>query len=225
MNITFRQRLIGTIGCTWFWFPKHKIETFLNHGNFLDFIIGCQRISGDEELWKIHREGLKYECEKILRILVPVLNTEEDYNHCRKIDTGIFKSIFCVNLYPILKDEEKYNVLKELMTAYIREFSDAGFLYYEMGRCLMNSDEDTYEKLLYKSRQIYPYTHYESRGSSLRKIIESSQYTLLKLHPWLLFFVDVDDIMVSDKHLRIVAQKLGNQIHKFNNMPDWFLRL
>ena len=177
MNITFRQRLIGHIGCNWFWFPKHRIESFLKNSIYLDFIIGYQRISGDEELWRMHREGLKYECEKILRILDPLLNNEEDYDHCRKIDIrmlGMPKSIFCVNLYPILKDEEKYNEIKELMTAYIREFSDAGFLYYEMGRCLMNSDIDTYEKLLYKSRQIYPYAHYESRSSSLRNVIESA---------------------------------------------------
>ncbi len=225
MNITFRQHLIENIGCTWFWFPKHRIDAFLKNEIFLDFILGYQRISGDKELWRMHREGLKHECEKILNILDPIVNNEEDYDNCRKIDIGMLKSIFCVNLYPILKDEEKYNVLKELMTAYIREFSDAGFLYYEMGRCLMNSDNDTYEKLLYKSRQIYPYNHSESRSSSLRNIIESFQYTLLKLHPWILIFVDVDDIMVSDKHLKIVFQKLGDQIHIFNNMPDWFLGL
>ena len=208
---SFRDRIIDSSESN-IYIPKENIEKFLGE-------LAVNIVLGHEvgTFTSMHRRFLRDTSQEIFQLLNPIV---KDKNIRKSI-----KKTNCIDILPFMKDDEKYKKMKELMKFYIKEFCVSGFLYYAMKRCILDDNSEMYTTLAHISDSRYPFGCDDNRSRNLRSILAKEQYNLFKLNPWLLLFVDVEDTMITDKHLRLVCLKLGNILQKYNNIYSIFINM
>jgi hypothetical protein len=211
MYYNFRKAFLQRNGkALHLWYPVSTIDTFINEIAH-NYILGDKK--KDDNLRLTIRNFIKQEAEELFEILVHL--SSKGYGK------SIFKEIqgaMCIDLKPMLDDDEKYEKLRRLLKIYIRTGTAPGFLYYGIKWCIMDNEPHIYNRFATMADK-YRNSDYGNRSDNLRDLLQASQYTKCKLYPFLPLFVDIDDTMLNDKQIVIITAKMRNVLYKYNNYP------
>ena len=191
------------------WYPVHTIDSFINEIAH-NYILGDKQ--KDDNLRLTIRNFIKQEAEELFEILVHLSS--------KVYDKSIFKEIngvMCVDIKPMLDDDEKYEKLRRLLKIYIRTGTASGFLYYGIKWCIMDNEPRIYDRFANMADRYRKSSG--NRSNNLRDLLQAAQYTKCKVYSFLLLFVDIDDTMLDDKQTVIVIHKMRDVLYKYNKYP------
>lgn len=210
MYYNFRRAFLERNGkAEHLWYPVHTIDSFINEIAH-NYILGDKQ--KDDNLRLTIRNFIKKEAEELFGILVHLSS--------KVYDKSIFKEIkgeMCIDIKPMIDDNEKYEKLRRLLKIYIRTGTAPGFLYYGIKWCIMDNEPHIYTRFADMADRYRKSSG--NRSNNLRDLLQAAQYTKCKVYSFLLLFVDIDDTMLDDKQVVIVTHKMRDTLYKYNNYP------
>lgn len=210
MYYNFRRAFLEKNGKAFhLWYPVHTIDSFINEIAH-NYILGDKQ--KDDNLRLTIRNFIKQEAEELFEILVHLSSKVYDRNIFKEI-----KGEMCIDIKPMLDDDEKYEKLRRLLKIYIRTGTAPGFLYYGIKWCIMDNEPHIYTRFAAMADRYRKSSG--NRSNNLRDLLQAAQYTKCKVYSFLLLFVDIDDTMLDDKQVVVVIHKMRDVLYKYNNYP------
>ena len=210
MYYNFRRAFLERNGKAFhLWYPVHNIDSFINEIAH-NYILGDKQ--KDDNLRLTIRNFIKEEAEELFEILVHLSSKVYDKNIFKEIN-----GVMCIDIKPMLDDDEKYEKLRRLLKIYIRTGTAPGFLYYGIKWCIMDNETRAYKRFAALADRYRKSSG--NRSDNLRDLLQAAQYTKCKVYSFLPLFVDIDDTMLDDKQIVIVTAKMRDELYKYNKYP------